>query len=210
MPNASPQSLINNKSVLFKLFLTNYIDMLAFGIFVPIVPFLFSDKAPGIFFDSYNQQELKVLYGWLLAVFSICSMIGSPLIGAASDKLGRKKLLAFAYTINSISYVTMALGVYGVSLFMLFIGRIIPGLVGNTQITIQSALADVSDERSKAKNFGITGISFGLGFVSGVLIFIVLRKFGYSFTQAYLLAAFLNFTNLFFFKCLCTRNYSEK
>jgi len=188
----------NDKRVLFKLFLTNYLDMIAFGIFIPILPFLFSDKAPGIFYDVYDQQQLKTLFGWLVAGFSICSMLGSPLIGAVSDRIGRKKMLLFAYIINTISYLLMAGGIYLISLTILFLGRIIPGLMGNTQITIQSALADISDEKTKAKNFGITGISFGLGFVSGVLIFIVLNHFGFSFVQAYILAAVINVFNIVF------------
>ena len=190
---------VTTKGVLFKVFLTNFLDMLAFGLIIPVLPFLFSTDDTSLFKGLYPEQILTLLYGLMMGSFSIGLFFGAPLLGAVSDRIGRKKVLAFAYCINIAGYLTLALGTYWISLPLLILGRFFPGLLGSTLITIQSSIADVSDARSKAKNFGITGIAFGLGFVSGVSLMVLFSSTpGFSFVSAFIIGALINLVNLLF------------
>lgn len=187
------------KRVLFRIFLTNYIDFLCFSIVVPVLPFVFSTGETGIFGDLYTDGELKFWYGCLIGIFSVGALFGAPLLGTISDRIGRKKVLIFANFVNVLGYWGMAMGVHTISLMLMFFARFMGGLLGATLNTVQAALADVSDERSKARNFGITGVAFGLGFVSGLLIFGILSQFEwFSFTLAFGIAGALNILNMLY------------
>ncbi len=187
------------RTILLKIFFANFMDMLAFGIFIPILPFLFSTEDTSLFRDRFSPSELTLWYGWLAGGYSLAVFIGSPLLGALSDRFGRKKLLIFAHIINIIAYLIVGWGVSLANLFLLFAGRIFSGLMGGSLITVQSSIADISTPETKAQNFGITGVAFGLGFVVGVTLTVGLTQLAwFTFPMAFILSAVITFLNLLF------------
>jgi MFS transporter, DHA1 family, tetracycline resistance protein len=121
-----------------------------------------------ILFDHTTPHPDRTeLYGFLLGSFALAQFLGAPLLGAYSDRLGRRKVLIFASIVNVLGFLVFAAGILSKSLFLLFVSRIIAGLFGSTLPVVQSALADVSTPESKARNFGIVGIGFGTGFLVG-------------------------------------------
>lgn len=190
---------MKNRALLFKIFFTSFLDFVAFGILIPVLPFLFSNDTTSIFKDFYTKEQLTLLYGWLIGIYSVGAVVGAPLLGALSDKFGRKKILIFANSISLINYLLLALGTYWVSIFLIFFARILGGGIGATLNTVQAALADASDEKSKAANFGLTGVAFGLGFLTGVLLISGIAQFSwFDYTYAFIISATINCINIIY------------
>ncbi len=191
----------NDSSKLFKVFFTLFIDFFGFGLIAPVLPFVFSVEETGLFKDTYNFETLTFLYGIVIGGYSLGALFGSPILGMVSDWKGRRKILMFANLMSGMAYCIAGLGIYWVSFWFIFIGRLMSGVLGTTLNTVQAALADLSDERSKAKNFGLTGVAFGLGFVTGVASMVMLSKMEwFSYEYAFLLGGGLNFLNIFYIK----------
>lgn len=154
-----------------KIFLTNFLDMLGFGMVLPVFGFLFEEVAidgkGGIFATLYDPETLKFLYLFMIGSYSIGTWLGAPVIGALSDKYGRRRMLQFTYTCNIIFYLVFVAGIYWVNYPLTYAGRVLAGLTGGSLLVINAAIADVSAPEDKAKNFGITGIAFGLGAIVG-------------------------------------------
>jgi DHA1 family tetracycline resistance protein-like MFS transporter len=149
----------SKKSALGFIFITLLIDVMGFGLILPVMADLIS-QLKGI---PVNQAST---YGaLLLSVFAITQFLFSPIIGNLSDKFGRRPVLLSSLLGFGIDYIILALAPsYG----WLFIGRIIAGITGASFTTATAYIADIStDEASKTKNFGMIGAAFGLGFVLG-------------------------------------------
>ncbi|MBK6609402.1 MAG: MFS transporter [Chitinophagales bacterium] len=189
-----------NSHKLKQLFITSLLDFTAFGIIMPLLPFIFStNPEKGLFAANYTQPTLTTYYGLLLGVFSICSFLSSPLLGALSDRIGRKKVFLLAYLVNFVSYGLILSGCWLQSISLFFIARILHGCLGVTQITLQSAIADLSTPQTSAKNFGIVGVTFGLGFVVGILIDVGLQTLHwFSYELAIGLAMGICFVNIIY------------
>ncbi len=140
--------------------------MLAFGLVIPVFGFLFETEN-ALFSDVYNPQRLKFLYLLLMGSFSIGTLFGAPIVGALSDKFGRKKLLFFNYCSAIFCYCIFLAGIIWSNYGLMLFARVLGGLTGGSLLVVQSAIADVSTPEEKAKNFGLTGIAFGLGFIIG-------------------------------------------
>ncbi|MGB1242811.1 MAG: MFS transporter [Chitinophagales bacterium] len=191
----------NDKGVLFRVFFTLFIDFFGFGLIAPVLPFVFSMDETGLFRDSFPPETLTFLYGIVIGGYSLGALFGSPILGMVSDWKGRRRILMFANLMSGIAYLTAGLGILWVSFWFIFLGRLMSGILGTTLNTVQAALADVSDEQSKAKNFGLTGVAFGLGFVTGVACMVLLSGYEwFSYEIAFLLGGILNFTNIFYIK----------
>jgi MFS family permease len=140
------------------------INSLGFGI---IVPLLYAyGKRFGI-----TQQTL----GFLTAAFSIAQFFATPVLGALSDKYGRKPLLAISLLGTCISFLMFA---WAGGIIMLFAARILDGLTGGNVSVAQAMISDTSTSADRAKRFGILGSAFGFGFVIGPAIGGLLSKFG--------------------------------
>lgn len=191
---------VNNKKdfSLGTILFTVFLDLLGIGIIIPIVaPTILKTDILGSGVDfSYKTFIL----GILIAAYPMAQFFGAPVLGALSDKEGRKKILIYSIIGSVIGYLIFALGIIYNSISMLFIGRIIDGISGGNISIIYSSLADISDEKSKAKNFGLVGAAFGVGFIIGPFFGGELANHNlvswFNYSTPFFFAALLSFINL--------------
>ncbi|MBP6184673.1 MAG: MFS transporter [Saprospiraceae bacterium] len=159
-----------SRPVILPIFLTVFIDMLGVGIIIPVLPALFFEEGSMIFTAATPYAERSFLYGLLLASFPFMQFFGAPILGTLSDRYGRKPLLQISLAGTLIGYILFGTAILTHNLWLLFFSRMLPGFMGGNIAIIYSAIADVSDPQSKAKNFGLVGMAFGLGFILGPTI----------------------------------------
>lgn len=140
-------------SPVFLIFLTVLIDMIGFGIVIPILP---------LYSEHFGATPWQI--GLLLGSFSLMQLISSPIMGRWSDKVGRKPILLASIIGTAIGFLTLGLAN---SLWMLFLGRIIDGISGGNISTAQAYIADVTPLEKRSTAMGIIGAAFGLGFMLG-------------------------------------------
>jgi len=168
--------------------------MLGVGIIIPIFAPLIVQNDLGIVPAHFSKEERQVIYGFLAATFSIFQFFGAPILGALADRHGRKRVLNFTLVGTFLGYLLFASAVHMKILLLVFLARAIPGFTGGNISIALAALADLSDDKSKAKNFGLIGMAFGLGFILGPSIGGILSKYDYSYPL--LFTAFLAFINI--------------
>ncbi len=156
-----------NSSPLIPIFITVFLDMLGVGIIIPVIPALFFEANSDFFAPDISREFRSVVYGFLIASFPFMQFFGAPLLGSLSDRFGRKPLLTLSLTGTMLGYLLFAYAIGQGNLALLFISRMLPGFTGGNISIVYSAIADVSDEKSRPKNFGLVGMSFGLGFILG-------------------------------------------
>lgn len=154
-------------SPLLAIFITVFIDMLGIGIIIPITPSLFISPEHSILSPEVSLHTRNIMYGFLAAIFPFFQFFGAPVLGALADKHGRKKILQISLVGTFIGYVLFALAIHFKLVWLLFASRALPGFMGGNIAIALAALADVSQPEEKAKNFGIIGMAFGLGFILG-------------------------------------------
>ena len=140
---------MKNKSALSLIFLTVFIDLLGFGILIPILP-------------SFAVKELGVdetAIGVAIALYSFVQFLFNPILGKISDKRGRKPIIIFCLLMNAIGYVIFA---FTHSYIMLLISRIVAGIGGSSIAVAQAYIADVTTREMRSKGMGIIGSAFGL------------------------------------------------
>src|SRR2546430_11446546 len=138
---------------LFIIFLTIFVNLIGFGIIIPLLPF---------YAETFGASP--VVIGLLFAVFSVCQLVAAPALGDLSDRYGRRPVLIFSLAGTVASFVMLALAH---SLTMLFLARIVDGLSGGNISTARAYVADVNEPKDRAKAYGLIGMSFGLGFILG-------------------------------------------
>ncbi len=161
------RNVTQSKSSLFTIFLVVFIDMLGIGIVIPILAPLFLDITNGILPAAYQLATRTILLGLLIASFPLAQFFGAPILGALSDHIGRKKVLLLSIFGTLIGYTLFGIGIITGNLVLLFISRILDGFTGGNIAVALSSIADMSDERAKAKNFGLVYMAFGFGFIIG-------------------------------------------
>lgn len=166
------QSTTNkNRSPLLIVFLTIFIDMLGVGILIPVFPMLIMPHSPfRVTPDSWSIHQGFIMLGWLSATFPLAQFFCSPLLGQLSDKHGRKKILAISIAGTAASYLLFALAVFSKNIPLMFLARMLDGITGGNISVAQAVIADVSSPKNRAKNFGLIGMAFGLGFILGPAI----------------------------------------
>jgi DHA1 family tetracycline resistance protein-like MFS transporter len=158
------------KSAIGFIFITLLIDIMGWGLIIPVMADLIA-QLKGI-----SVNEASPYGALLLSVFAITQFVFAPVVGNLSDRFGRRPILLFSLLGFGIDYIILALApTYG----WLFIGRVIAGMTGASFTTATAYIADVSpDETTRAKNFGMIGAAFGLGFVLGPALGALLATWG--------------------------------
>lgn len=162
---------MNNK-ILFSVVFTVFIDMLGFGILIPVIPQLLANPFSSFYLLPHNISlgYGYILLGFLTAIFPFMQFLATPILGELSDRFGRKPVLALSLLGTSLSYVFFAIGVMTKNLPLLFISRAFDGITGGNISVAQAAIADVTTPENRAKNFGLMGAAFGMGFILGPFI----------------------------------------
>src|SRR5690606_30644922 len=160
----------SKKAALGFIFVTLLIDVMGWGLIIPVMADLIAEL------KGIPVNEASTYGAYLLSTFAIMQFVCAPVIGNLSDRFGRRPGLLLSLLGFGIDYIILALApTYG----WLFLGRIIAGITGASFTTATAYIADVStDETTRAKNFGMIGAAFGLGFVLGPALGGLLAKFG--------------------------------
>jgi len=140
------------------IFLTLLIDVIGFGLIIPVMPELIKTIA------HTNNSHAAEISGWMLSTYAITQFVFAPILGNLSDKYGRRPILLFSLLGFGIDYLFMA---FAPSVSLFFLGRVIAGVTGASFTTASAYIADISTDETRAKNFGLIGAAFGLGFVIG-------------------------------------------
>jgi DHA1 family tetracycline resistance protein-like MFS transporter len=138
---------------LFIIFLTVFVNLIGFGIIVPLLPF---------YAETFGASPFAI--GLLFAVYSFCQLVASPALGEFSDRWGRRPILVYSLLGSVLSFVMLALAH---TLFLLFVARIIDGLSGGNISTARAYIADITEPQDRAKAYGLLGAAFGMGFILG-------------------------------------------
>jgi MFS transporter, DHA1 family, tetracycline resistance protein len=157
-----------NKALLF-IFITLFIDVMGIGIIIPVLPKLIMSMG------NYTVEEAGVIGGWMATVYALMQFIFSPLLGALSDRFGRRVVLLLSLFGFGVDY--LFLGFAG-TISLLFVGRFIAGITGASFTVAGAYIADISPPEKRAQNFGIIGAAFGLGFIAGPAVGGAIAGFG--------------------------------
>lgn len=148
------------------IFLVVFIDLLGFGILMPILP-------------TYAVGHLKTsesAIGIIIATYSFVQFLFNPFFGSMSDRYGRRKIILVTLLLNALGYVIFAVFE---SFPMLLVSRVIAGIGGSSLGVAQAYISDVTTKEDRAKGMGMIGVAFGLGFVFGPVLGGILSKWGY-------------------------------
>ena len=157
-----------NRSPLLVIFITVFIDLIGFGIVIPVLPFYVEGT-------RFNASARTV--GLLFASYSVMQLIFTPILGRLSDRYGRRPILFLSLLGTSLGFLILGLAT---NVQMLFAGRILDGITGGNISTAQAYIADVTTPENRAKGMGMIGAAFGLGFILGPAIGGVLSRWGIS------------------------------
>ncbi|OIO55182.1 MAG: hypothetical protein COX57_10645 [Alphaproteobacteria bacterium CG_4_10_14_0_2_um_filter_63_37] len=176
---------MKRKASLGIVFVTVMLDLIGFGMVLPLMPLYASDP---------RFLATPVQIGWLMGIYSLMQFLFMPLWGRMSDRWGRRPVLLIGLAGSAISYA-----VYGwaESLMVLFVSRAVAGVMGANIATAQAIVADITPPEKRAAGMGMIGAAFGLGFVMGPALGGVLSQWG-GIAAAPLTAAVLSAVNLIF------------
>lgn len=150
------------------LFMTLMLDMIGIGMIIPIIPTIFTDPTSESFMlASFDPKNWFFIAGLATAAAGLMQFLAGPILGELSDVYGRKKLLSVGVLVLAVSQFIFGFSILIKSLTLLFISRVIGGLAGANFSIAQATIADISTPETRAKNFGLIGAAFGIGFVIG-------------------------------------------
>lgn len=148
---------------------TTMIDSMGIGLILPVMPALLRE------IGGIPLSEAAIWGGILMTSFAAMQFIFGPVIGALSDRYGRRPVLLISLAVMALDYLVMALAQ---TIWLLLAGRIVGGITAATQSTASAFMADISAPHEKAARFGLIGAAFGVGFVLGPLLGGLLAQFG--------------------------------
>jgi DHA1 family tetracycline resistance protein-like MFS transporter len=144
-------------SVVFVL-ITLFIDVLGMGLVFPIMPRLVQSLLGGAI------GEASYVYGLLVSIYAVMQFFCAPVLGALSDRFGRRPVILIALAGLGFDYVLLSVAP---DIWWLVVGRVVAGIFGATFTPAGAYIADVSPPEKRAANFGLMGVAFGLGFIAG-------------------------------------------
>lgn len=148
---------------------TVFIDMVGVGIVLPILPGLVRELIGG------SVSQASYVLGLLFALYALCQFFFAPLIGALSDRFGRRPIIVVALIGLGLDYLILA---FAPNIGWLIFGRVMAGVLGATYSAATAYIADISPPEKRAENFGLIGMAFGFGFIAGPFIGGVLGEYG--------------------------------
>ncbi|MDO5636674.1 MAG: TCR/Tet family MFS transporter [Myroides sp.] len=169
------------------IFITMLIDIIGIGIIIPVIPKLLQEL------NHSDISEAAKLGGWLAFAYAFTQFLFAPFMGNLSDRFGRRPVLLVSLMAFAIDYIVLALAP---TVAWLFVGRIIAGVTGASISTAMAYISDVSTPENKAKNFGMVGAAFGIGFIIGPVIGGLLGQ--YASRVPFYAAAILCFVNFIY------------
>ncbi|MCB0819178.1 MAG: TCR/Tet family MFS transporter [Bacteroidetes bacterium] len=175
------------KPALGFIFATLLIDVTGLGIIIPVFPKLIQELTGG------SLSEASEYGGWLLFSFAFMQFLFSPVLGNLSDQYGRRPVLLISLFGFAVDYILLA---FAPTIFWLFVGRLIAGMMGASFTTATAYIADISTPEKRAQNFGLIGAAFGLGFIIGPVVGGILGEYGSR--VPFLAAAILTFINFLY------------
>ena len=152
---------------------------------MPVMPDLIQEVG------NVDLSQAAIWGGALTVIYAINQFLFSPTVGGLSDAYGRRPVLLIALLVMSLDYLVMA---FAPSLWLLFLGRFIGGITAATHSAAAAYMADISTSEDKAKNFGLLGAAFGVGFILGPMLGGLLAEFGSR--APFFAAAALAFANM--------------
>jgi len=182
--------LKNRKAAVGFIFITLLLDVIGLGIIIPVIPALIQELTGG------SISEASRYGGWLIASYALVQFLFAPIVGALSDKYGRRPILLLSLLGFGLDYLVLAVAP---TIGWLFLARIIAGVFGASFTTGAAYIADVSSAEKRAQNFGLLGAAFGLGFIIGPVTGGLLGEIGPRVPfYAAALVTFLNLTYGYF------------
>ncbi|MDC5536180.1 TCR/Tet family MFS transporter [Acinetobacter baumannii] len=170
---------------LFIIFATIALDAIGIGLIFPILPLLLQDMT--------HSTHIAIYMGILASLYAAMQFIFSPLLGALSDRWGRRPVLLISLAGSAINYLFLT---FSHSLILLLVGRIIAGITSANMAVASTYIVDVSQENNRAKYFGLINVMFGAGFIIGPVLGGFLSEYGLR--LPFLVAAILTGLNLLF------------
>jgi DHA1 family tetracycline resistance protein-like MFS transporter len=163
-PAASPSVTAPRKhgrNAFFFVIVTVFIDMMAFAVIMPSIPFLISDLT------GLAVEDAIPWGGYLTVVYALMNFFSQPILGNLSDRFGRRPILLISMGTLAIDFLIMG---FAHSIWLLFLGRLLSGISGATHSTAAAYIADTTEPEQRAQAFGMLGAAFGLGFILGPAI----------------------------------------
>lgn len=155
------------KASLSVIFITVFIDLMGFGILIPILP-TFATKELGM-------TDFEI--GIVIAIYSLVQFLFNPILGKISDKVGRRPVILVSLLLTVVSYIIFS---YSTTFLILLFSRLLAGFGGSNIGVAQAYIADVTTKEERSKGMGLIGAAFGLGFVFGPIAGGFLSKYGYD------------------------------
>jgi DHA1 family tetracycline resistance protein-like MFS transporter len=155
------------------IFITVLIDIIVFGIIIPVLPQLLQQLLHVT--DRTDITAISKPAIFLTLIYGLMQFIFAPILGSLSDRYGRRPVLLFSLLGFGLDYIFLA---FAPSIGWLFLGRMISGITGASITTASAYMADISDEKNRAQNFGMIGAAFGLGFIIGPMLGGLLGELG--------------------------------
>lgn len=158
--------MARQRSPLFVLFLTVFIDLVGFGIVIPVLP---------LYAENFHATPMAI--GWLTGIYSGMQIIFTPILGKLSDRFGRRPVLLVSIAGTAVGFALMGMAQ---SLTLLFVARILAGITGGNISIPQAYIADVTAPEKRSHAMGMIGAAFGLGFTFGPLIGGLMSRISYG------------------------------
>jgi len=150
------------------IFIAIFVDLLGYGIMLPLLPF---------YVQAHAQAGGAAIAGGLMSLYSAVQLVSGPILGALSDRYGRKPILLICLLGTSIAYLLLGLAD---SLALIFLAVFIDGLTGSNLTLAHAYIADSTTSETRARGFSVAGVAFGLGLMSGPALGGLLSGYGLS------------------------------
>lgn len=155
---------------IFPFFCIIILDILSINVVSPVLAPLVNNPHTHVFGSHSSEVSRHVIYGLIQALSPFCYMIGAPVLGYISDKIGRRKVLLICILGSFMGLLCYVLSFKFTDLLILLVGRVIVGFTSGSLAVAQSAIADISQGPAKAKNIGLIAVAMTIGLIAGPLM----------------------------------------